>query len=318
MIRNYIITAFRNIVRFKLHSAINIGGLALGVSIFTLIMIYVVSELSYNKYHANYAEIYQVSVNNGLKTTAHLGHSLQESFPEIKYMVRIDLRYGGGQKAYLTNMESEEAVEFEDIIYADTGFFNMFSVEPIAGDLSTALKDPYSLVLTESYARKLFGSVDAIDKIVGFVSADGRLRQDFTITAVIEDQPGNSSLKYTAIASFITLNDIKPGGIEADQDYYNWGYFTYLMLHDHIDIQYFENKARDEYIKFTCETYEIDPASEEAAEITMNIVPLAEVPFYGNNKRQFISLIILLGVLILVIALINFINLSLAKSSFKE
>ena len=158
-------------------------------------MIYVVSELSYDKYHENYAEIYQVSVNNGLETTAHLGHSMQESFPEIKYMVRIDRRYGGGQKAYLTNMESDEAVEFEDIIYADTDFFNMFSVEPIAGDLSTALKDPYSLVLTESYARKLFGSTDAVNKSVGFVSADGRIRHDFTITAVIADLPGNSSIK---------------------------------------------------------------------------------------------------------------------------
>ncbi len=153
-----------------------------------------------------------------METTARLGHSMQENFPEIKYMVRIDRRYGGGIKAYLTNMESDEAVEFENIIYADSGFFNMFSVEPLAGDLSTALKDPNSLVLTESYAIKLFGSSDAVDKNVGFVSADGRIRRDFTITAVIADQPGNSSIKYTAIASFITLNDIKPGGIEADQD----------------------------------------------------------------------------------------------------
>ncbi len=318
MIKNYIITAFRNIVRFKLHSVINIGGLALGVSIFTLIMIYVVSELSYDKYHANYTEIYQISVNDGLETTAHLGHSMQESFPEIKYMVRIDRGYGGGQKAYLTNMESDEAVEFENIIYADTGFFSMFSVEPLAGDLSTALKDPNSLVLTESYARKLFGSTDAVDKNVGFVSADGRIRRDFTITAVIADQPGSSSIKYTAIASFITLNDIKPGGIEADQDYYNWGYYTYVMLHELIDKQVFESKARDEFVEFICKTYDVDPASEEAADITMNIVPLGEVPFYGNSKRQFLSLIILLGVLILVIALINFINLSLAKSSLRS
>jgi len=318
MIKNYILIALRNIARFKLHSAINIGGLALGVSIFTLIVIYVVSELSYDKYHENYEEIYQVSVNKGLETTARLGHSMQESFPEIQYMVRIDRSYGGGQKAYLTNMESEEAVEFEDIIYADSGFFNMFSVEPVAGDLSTALKDPYSLVLTESYARKLFGSEDAIDRIVGFVSADGRIRQDFTITAVIGDQPGNSSLKYTAIASFITLNDIKPGGVEADQDYYNWGYLTYVMLHDLVDIQDFEIKARDEFVKFISETYDVDPASEEAADMTVNIVPLGEVPFYGNNKRQFISLIILLGLLILAIAVINFINLSLAKSSLRS
>ena len=318
MIRNYIITALRNIVRFKLHSVINIGGLALGISIFTLIMIYVVSELTYDKYHENYAEIYEVSVNNGFETTAHLGHSMQESFPEIKYMVRIDQGYGGGKKVYLTNVESDEPVEFEDIIYADADFFNMFSVELVAGDLSTALNNPYSLVLTESYAIKLFGNTDAIDKSVGFVSADGRIRRDFTITAVIADLPGNSSIKYTAIASFITLNDIKPGGIDADQDFYNWGYLTYLMLHDLIDTHEFESKARDEFVKFICETYEVDPASDEAGELTMKMVPLAEVPFFGNNKRQFISLIILLGALILMIALINFINLSLAKSSLRS
>lgn len=318
MIRNYIITALRNIVRFKLHSAINIGGLALGISVFTLIMIYVVSELSYDKYHENYDKIYEVSVNNGFETTAHLGHSMQESFPEIKYMVRIDQGYGGGQKAYLRHSESVESVEFEDIIYADTGFFNMFSVELLAGDLSTALNNPYSLVLTESYARKLFGSTDAIDKSVGFVSADGRIRHDFTITAVIADVPGSSSIKYTAIASFITLNDIKPGGIDADQDFRNWGYLTFLMLQDNIDTHEFESKAHDEFVKFICETYEIDPASDEAAELKMIMVPLAEVPFFGNNRRQFISLIILLGTLILMIALINFINLSLAKSSLRS
>ena len=81
MIKNYILIALRNMARFKLHSAINIGGLAFGVSIFTLIVIYVVSELSYDTYHENYEEIYQVSVNNGLETTARLGHSMRESFP---------------------------------------------------------------------------------------------------------------------------------------------------------------------------------------------------------------------------------------------
>ena len=96
-------------------------------------------------------------------------------------------------------------VEFKDIIYAEPDFFNMFSVEPVAGDLSTALNNPYSLVLTESSAIKLFGSTDAVNKSVGFVSADGKIRHDFTITAVIADVPGNSSIKYTAIASFITL-----------------------------------------------------------------------------------------------------------------
>ena len=318
MIKNYIVSAIRNILRFKLHSIINIGGLAFGISIFTLIIIYVVSELSYDKYHENYAQIFQVSVDDQLETTARLGHSMQENFPEIKHMVRIDRRYGGGMKAYLSNLGSDEAVEFENIIYADTGFFDMFSIKPVAGDLPNALNNPYSLILTESSARKLFGSTDAVDKSIEFVSGDGRIRHDFTITAVIEDVPGNSSIKYTAIASFITLSDIKPGGIDVNQDYYNWGYLTYIMFHDNAEPEAFVKKARDEYVNFLCKTQEIDPASEEVTAIKMEMVPLGKVPFYGNNMLQFLSLIILLGVFIIVIALINFINLSLVKSSLRS
>jgi len=277
-----------------------------------------VSELNYDKFRENYAQIYQVSVNDQLETTARLGHSMQESFPEIQQMVRIDRSYGGGMKAYLSNLESDEAVEFEDIIYADTGFFDMFSIKPVAGDLHTALTNPYSLVLTESSARKLFGSTDAVNKTIVFVSGDGRIRHDFYITAVIEDVPGNSSIKYTAIASFITLSDIKPGGIDVNMDYFNWGYLTYIIFHDNAEPDAFVNKARDDYIKFLCKTHEIDPANEEVNAIKMEMVPLGKVPFFGNNMLQFLSLIILLGVFIIVIALINFINLSIAKSSLRS
>lgn len=318
MIKNYIITALRNIVRFKLHSVINIGGLALGISIFTLILIYVVSELTYDKYHENYDKIYQVSVFDELVTTAHLGYTLKEKFPEIRHLARIDQQFGGGANAYLKLVNSDKLVDFKDIIYAEPDFFNMFSVEPVAGDLATALSNPYSIVLTESSAIKLFGSTDAVNKSIGFVSADGRIRKDFTITAIIADVPDNSSIKYTAIASFITLNDMKPGGIEVDQDHYNWGYLTFITLQDKIEVNDFVKKARAEFVSFICEKNDIDPESDEVNEITMEMVPLGKAPFYGNNKLQFISLIILIGVLILVIALINFINLSLAKSTLRS
>ncbi|MFC2121771.1 ABC transporter permease [Bacteroidota bacterium] len=318
MIKNYIKTAIRNIMRFKLHSFINIVGLAFGISIFTLIMIFVVSELTYDKYHKNYDEIYQVSVYDGLDTYAQLGYTMKEKFPEIKHLVRIDRHYGGGIKAYLNQLNSDKLVEFKDIIYTDPDFFNMFSVEPIVGDLTKALIDPYSLVLTESSAIKLFGSTDVVNKTAGFVSNDGRIRCNFTIKAVIADVPNNSSIKYSAIASFNTLNDIKPGGIEVDLDYYNWGYHTFITLHDKIEVNDFVKKARDEFVNYQCKINEIDPTSDKLNEITMEMVPLAKVPFYGNNKLQFIYLIILIGVIIIIVALINFINLSLAKSSMRS
>jgi len=318
MTKNYIIIAIRNILRYKLHSVINIGGLALGISIFTLIMIYVVSELTYDKYHENYDKIYQLSVFDELQTTAHLGYTMKEKFPEIKHLVRIDQHYGRGANAYLKQENSDKLVDFKDIIYAEPEFFNMFSVESVTGDLSTALSNPYSMVLTESSAMKLFGSADAVNKSIEFVSADGGVRHDFTITAVIADVPDNSSIQYTAIASFITLNDMKPGGVEVDQDHFNWGYLTFITLQDNIEMNDFVKKARAEFVTFICEKNDIDPESEEANEITMEMVPLGKAPFYGNNKLQFISLIILIGVLILVIALINFINLSLAKSPLRS
>lgn len=318
MIKNYMITALRNLMRFKLHSVINIGGLALGISIFTLIMIYVVSELNYNKHLENYDKIYQISVFDDLLTTAHLGFTMKESFPEIKHLVRIDQHYGGGENAYLKLMDSDILVDFKDIIYADPDFFNMFSVKKVSGNLTEALLNPYSLVLTESSAKKLFGSTDVLNKSIAFVSGDGRIRKNFTITAVIADVPDNSTIQYTAIASFSTLNDLKPGGVEVDQDDFNWGYQTFLTLHDNIDVTNFVKKAHAEFVTFICEKHEVDPESEEVNEITMEMVPLGETPFYENNKMQFLSLITILGVLIIVIAIINFLNLSLAKSSLRS
>jgi putative ABC transport system permease protein len=318
MIKNYIITAIRNITRFKLHSFINIGGLAIGISIFTLIVIYVVSELTYDKYHENYSKIYQIGIDKELSTSAHLGYMLKEKFPEIKYLVRIDHQYGGGEKVYLKLLESDKLVEFKNIIYAPTDFFNMFSVEVINGDLSQALINPYTIVLTESSAMKLFGSTDVVNNTIEFIGAGRSIKYNFTITAIIADAPNNSSIKYTAIASFITLNDIKPGGIEVDQDFRNWGYSTYLMLNNSTDESDFSQKARNEYVNFECERHDIDPTSEEANEITMELVPFSDVTFYQNNKLQFIYLIILIGLIIIIIAIINFVNLSLAKSSLRS
>ena len=318
MLRNYIITAIRNISRFKLHSIINIGGLAIGISIFTLIMIYVVSELNYDKYHENYEKIYEVSIQKELISTAHLGYMLKEKFPEIKYLVRVDQQYGGGKRAFLKTVDSDKLIEFEEIIYAEPDFFNVFTIEVISGDISTALENPYTIALTESSAIKLFESTDVINKTISFISGEGSLRHNLTITAVIADPPGNSSIKYSGIASFITLNDIKPGGVEVDQDYFNWGYHTYLMLNNEVKPDEFSKKARSEFINFLSKTYEQDPESDEMKNFEMGFVPLSEAPFYGNNKLQFLHLIILIGFIIILIAVINFINLSLAKSSLRS
>ena len=319
MIRNFIKIAFRNLVRYKLHSIINIGGLALGISVFTLIIIYIVSELNYDKYHENYDKIYQLSVFGEDVITAKTGYDMKENYPEVKHMVRIDRFYGGGNNAYLKQADSEKLIRSKDIIYADSDFFSMFTVKPIAGELSKALKDPYCIVLTKSTAIKLFGNLNnVVNKTVGFISEEGRVRGDFTISAIIEDVPVNSSIKYSAIASINTLNVIKPAGVKIDIDDYNWGYQTFIILQDNIDLNKFVNKAHSDFIEYASKRYDIDPESEEVNEITMNLIPLGKVPFYNNNKIQFIYLITLIGFIIIIIAIINFVNLSLAKSFLRS
>ena len=318
MIKNYIKTTLRNITRFKLHSFINIGGLAIGISVFTLIMIYVVSELFYDRYHENYDRIHQVNVFDEMGITAKTGYDMKENYPEIKYMVRIDRNYGGGSNAYLNQLNSEKLTKYQDIIYADSDFFNIFTVKVISGDLSKALIEPYCIVLTESSAIKLFGKIDVVNETVGYMSAEGRVRGNFKITAIIEDVPVSSSIKYSAIASINTLNITKPAGIEIDIDDYNWGYQTLVMLHDNINVDNFVKKAHKDLVEYACKRYDIDPKSEEVNEITMEMIPLGDVPFYNNNKRQFIRLIVLIGFTIILIAIINFVNLSLAKSSLRS
>lgn len=318
MIINYIITAIRNISRFKLHSIINIGGLAIGISIFTIIMIYVVSELSYDKYHENYEKIYQVSIDKDLGPPAYLGYMLKEKFPEVKCLVRSTMQYGGGEEAYLNLLDSDKRIKFENILYASPDFFKMFSIEVIAGNISSALTNPYTIVLTKSTAIKLFGNTDVINRTIGFISTDGGIRHDLTITAIIEDAPKNSSIKYSGITSFITLNEIKPGGVEVNQDYFNWGYRTYVIFNDNVDKDLFLKKARSEFVEFICVKNEVDPTSDEANTVEMDLVPFGKVPFYENNKLQFIYIIILIGIIIIIIAIINFINLSLAKSSLRS
>ena len=214
-------------------------------------MIYVVSEFSYDNYHENYDRIYQTSVFDELVTTAHLGYMLKSRLPEIKNLVRVDTYFGGDRKPCLKDVGTDNIVEFENILFADSGFFDMFSVKLIAGDLSKALRNPYTIVLTQSSAKKLFGRTNVINKSVELVSGKGKMRSNYTITAIIEDVPGNSSLQYSGLVSFSTLNIVKLGGIEADLDHYNWGYATYLTVIENSDINVFEKKSE----RYFCKVY---------------------------------------------------------------
>ncbi|MCP4724691.1 MAG: ABC transporter permease, partial [bacterium] len=180
MLSNYIKTVFRTMVRQKTHSIINIGGLALGIAVFTLIITYVRHELSYDSFHERADEIYKITMGDDLQTIAPLGYELKNNLPEIEQMVRLDFNYGGGRNAFISYEKDSDlrVVDVKDFIFADDDFFTLFSFSFISGNPETALSERYSLVLTRSTAEKIFGSDNAVGRTVHYVSKSPEHRTD--------------------------------------------------------------------------------------------------------------------------------------------
>lgn len=315
---NYLKNTFRVLRKNLQHTIINILGLAVGISAFILIMSYITNELSYDNFHKNSDNIYKVCLDKDFSTLAPLGHLLHNQFPEIKNIARLDRNYGFGEKVTLTDRTAinPKSITIKNIVFADSSFFNIFSFNSVYGNLETALKSPYTIVLTQNTASKLFGNLNPIGKTIGAIDERGRYNQDYVVTAVIEDVPANSSINFNGLASFSSLSLMKPNGSDVNDDWYNWGYDTYIQLNGATNIHEFEQKVNAFWISKSekLKTNNSDIVS------SLSLVALNKVPFHNNNKRSFIYLLAGIGLLIVAIAIINFVNLTIAKfpASAKE
>ena len=135
--------------------------------------------------------IYKVCLNNDFATLGPLAHHINKKFPEIKNITRVDTDFGGGNRVFISDKSGKipKIIEVKDITFADSSFFSIFSFKAIYGNLETALKNPYTIVLTKTTSNKLFGNINPVGKSIGYICFDGRFDLDFTITAVIEDMP---------------------------------------------------------------------------------------------------------------------------------
>ncbi len=303
--------ALRNLFKNKVDTFINMGGLAIGIAVFFLITMYSKHELSYDKFNLNYKDIYQVNIGKEFYTTAPLANLMKESIPEIRSVTRIDYYAGGGQAPFIEvdeNGGSSRKVKVKNVVFADNNFFDMFSFRVIYGNPSAALNNPYSIVLTRNTSQLLFGTDNSVGKSIHYIGDRSNVPEmDMTVTAVIENIPDNSSVTFNAVASFATLYSIKPTGMDMDSDWSNWMYSTFSLL-DNQNSKIVEEKLS----KLWEECESIYFAKNEHKEI--DIVSLSDIPFYNNNKRQLIFLIQLVGIFILAIAIVNFVNLTIGKS----
>jgi putative ABC transport system permease protein len=306
MFKNYVMIAFRSLKRHKIYSVITVSGLALGISVFLLISAWVLRELSFDRFHENAASVFRVSekrhfpdhVRQNFRTPGPLSEQLKENFPEIRKSVRVAMT---GER--VLNYENKIFYE-ESILTVDPEFFAMFSFPFIEGDRETALDNPNAMVIAEQIARKYFGRENPIGKIL---TMDNKI--DFTVTGLIKDVPSNSHLQFDMVVPFEVVE--KLGWVTDAWDFSMA--LTYIQLEESVDYREFERK-----ITALVKNY------DEDSNIELFLKPLTKIYLYssydnpdGKGRIQYVYVFSLLGVLILIVACINFMNLATARSEYR-
>ena len=310
MFSNYFKTAFRNILRSPLYSIINISGLAIGIISVIVIFLWVNYELGYDRFNKNNDRIYKVQQGKNFSVVPPLFNYVKNEFPDIESIVRIS----ADGEAYIHNVTKEgNNTKVNNILYSSPDFNKIFTCRTLSGNIKAALKDPGSIILTRNAAIKIFGKTDIIGKSINYKAIFPPRELNLTVEAVIDDFPSNSTLKFEGIIPFAALDKIKPNGMKPDD---NWrdGYCNmYILLKKDTDLNSFKVKLKEYVSNLEKVVYDIDPKSNQAMEREVKLVSLKDVYFFNNNKKQLIGYISVIGLLILLIAVINYINLSIAK-----
>jgi putative ABC transport system permease protein len=324
MFRNYLKIAFRSLRKSKSYTALNVIGLAAGLAVCLLIVLYVTDELSYDRYNINADRIYRIDediyLNNtqydAATTSKFFGPTLVASYPKIEQMVRFrspgDLLVRKGSNHILDH----------HFTFADSTIFKVFTLPMIAGDPNTALNNPHSIVIDESAARRYFNSTDVIGRTLE-VGSDNTLLK---ITGVIRDMPEQSQFHFSFIRSIresYTFND------PSDNDWVSNNYYTYVLAKPGTtraevqkDIDAVVNLHISPALRQMFHTSGAD-LEKGGNHFRCPIFPLTDVHLYSNKSGeleansniQYVYIFSVIAVLILLIACVNFMNLSTARSA---
>jgi putative ABC transport system permease protein len=309
MFRNLLKIAVRNILKDKTYSAINILGLTIGITCSLFLLMYILDELSYDRYHKNSENIYRIVSNIKEPDNAFtwavaqipLGEELRDNYPEVENVVRF---FGTGRTQY---KNGDKQFYEEDIFLADSTVFDMFSYAFINGDPATALDNPFSIVLTETIAKKYFADAQSA---LG-QSLQNLANEDFKITGVIRDVPLNSHFRFNALIS----RNTRP------QQQGNWGGFgvsTYVQLPAGYDL----SRMYANFDKIIKE--KVNPVFEEYnIKVQYELQRMVDIHLYSKIQDEAeeagdISVIYILSAIaafMIIIACINYMNLATARST---
>jgi len=325
MIKNYFKIAFRNLWKNKGYSAINIFGLAIGLASCLLITLYVTDELSYDRHFKNAERIFRINSDirfggsdlHMTQTSDMMGGLLKKDYPQVEEYTRIYTNEG----AKLIRKGNEYITEGR-VVNADSTFFSVFQLPAIAGDTRTALNEPNTVVITESAAKKYFGSVNVMDKTIEVKNDDNKANTVYKITAVIKDIPKETHFDFEFLFSMKNID-------------YKWGqltshnFHTYLLLKPGTDYKAFaknfEQYSEKYVVPFAQQFVKISSMADlrkAGNKLDYSLIPLTDIHLHSDytyeitpsGNIQFVYIFSAVALFILILACINFMNLSTARS----
>lgn len=309
MFKNYFKTALRNLRKNKLYSAINIFGLTVGLAACLLIGVYINHELSYDKFNTNADRIVRATmeykqaetVNTVASTGTKVGPQFKRTFPAVEEYVRTFISSS-------VVKQGDRIFDESRVLFADDPFFKIFSFKLIEGNASTALDAPDKIVLTRSMAKKYFGNEEAVNKTLNVIG------RDMTVSAICEDAPQNSQIKFDFVTQFLNLSN----GVQ-EETWWNANWMTYFLLKDKNSIAKFQQQVNN---------YMNEPEVRKEARLEgsnylrYNFEPLTRVHLYSslagfepNGSITYIYMFLVIALLILIIACANYTNLATAQSA---
>ena len=312
MFRNYFKIAWRHLLKQKQYALINIGGLAVGLTCFLLIFLYVQHELSYDRFYANADQIYRVYQRQAgnpymgteyfAYTTVGLAPALIDEFPEVTQATTFQ-----NHTALLGYAESNY---YEEGLQADSRFFGVFPYPFRQGNPETALAEANSIVVTRSLAEKIFGDQDPVGQSLIYRGGEA-----FRVTGVMEDPPTNASLRFSFVVNIQSANSQYASEMAEDR-WNNNAYYTFFTLSPQADPQTLQDKFPalvEKYVKHEDtypfqDSYWLQPLSALHLETNLNF----DIGLKGNPA--YISLFSLIAAVVLLLACVNYVNLAIARS----
>ncbi|MCG7858130.1 ABC transporter permease [Flavihumibacter sediminis] len=323
MLFNNLKIAWRTLIKNKFFSLLNIIGLATGLACFLLIALYVIDELSYDRYHEKADRIYRVNSDilfggNSMALAVSsdmMGQTMKKDYPEVEQFTRI---YASNGSRLIK--KGSDYLEEMLVCHVDSTFFEVFSFQPVAGDLKNALDEPNTVVISETAAKKYFNSLDVVGKTLDVNENGGTL---YKITAVIKDMPKQSHFRYDFLFS---MDNLQYGF----GDHMSHNFATYLLLRPGVTAKSLEAKFPDymnrhifPVLQQVMQIKSLDDMKKSGNSLTYSLMPIKDIHLHSgrraelsiNSDIQYVYIFMAVAIFILLIACINFMNLSTARSA---